>query len=142
MLESFYKVDLVFKMTVLTRPFQRAINQYCSIHSSYAINEKPIFGKYTLKRRSATKFDLRGLSLKKYYGKPIEDRTLIFAPILLICNDVYGKKFIGPSHVVLIWSRGGGNFLPPPLVLSVTKKALDLEGLIILAHENDFTRIF
>ena len=120
MLESFYKVDLVFKMTVLTRPFQRAINQYCSIHSSYAINEKPIFGKYTLKRRSATKFDLRGLSLKKYYGKPIEDRTLIFAPILLICNDVYGKTFIGASHVELIWSRGRAIFAPPwPLVLQI-----------------------
>ena len=33
-----------------------------------------------------------GLSLKKYYGKPMEDRTLFFAPILLICNGVYGKK--------------------------------------------------
>ena len=112
MLESFYKVDLVFKMTVLTRPFQRAINQYCSIHSSYAINEKPIFGKYTLKRRSATKFDLRGLSLKKYYGKPIEDRTLIFAPILLICNDVYGKKSLD-LHMLCLYGLEGGDFLSP-----------------------------
>ena len=61
-----------------------------------------------------TNFDLRGLSLKKYYGKPIGDRTLIFAPILLICNDVYGKKYIGPSDFVHIGSRGGGgNFFFP-----------------------------
>ena len=70
-----------------------------------------------------------GSVFKKYYVKPIGDRTLIFAPILLICNDVYGKKYIGPSDFVHIGSRGGGDFCPPPLVLSVTKKALVLEGL-------------
>ena len=127
MLESFYKVDLVFKMTVLTRPFQRAINQYCSIHSSYAINEKPIFGKYTLKRRSATKFDLRGLSLKKYYGKPIEDRTLIFAPILLICNDVYGKNSLD-LHMLCLYGLEGGQLFAPPWSLVLQKKPWTWKG--------------
>ena len=60
-----------------------------------------------------TNFDLRGLSLKQYYGKPIGDRTLIFAPILLICNGVYGKKYIGPSDFVHVGSS---------VVLSVTRK--------------------
>ena len=64
-----------------------------------------------------TNFDIQ------YYWKPIEDRALIFATILLICNGVYGMKYIGPSHFVHIVSRGGGGkFLPPSLVLSVTKK--------------------
>ena len=64
----------------------RSINQYCSIHSSYAINEKNISGKYTWKQRSVTNTDLRGLSFEKYYGKPVKDRDPIFVAIFFYCN--------------------------------------------------------
>ena len=47
-----------------------------------------------------TNFDLQ------YYWNPIEDRALIFATILLICNGVYGMKYIGPSHFVQLTVRG------------------------------------
>ncbi len=38
---------LGLKMTAVTRPFQRALTEYCGINISAAIHENPIFGNYT-----------------------------------------------------------------------------------------------
>ena len=81
------------KMTITTRPFQRSINQLFTINSSYTVNESRISVDY-MQLSSMTQFWPTGLSLKKYYVKHTKDRTLIFAPILLIRNGVYvGRSF-------------------------------------------------
>ena len=94
-------------MTVLTRPFHQGINQYCSINSFYAANKWPISGEYTQKRSSVTKFWPTGSVFKNYYAKPIEDRTISFALILLICNDVYGINTL-ELHMLCLYCLEGG----------------------------------
>ena len=73
-------------MTILTRPFQRAINQYCSIHSSFAINEKNGFWQIHMEMTLGDNFWPTGSVFKKYYGKPIEDRDPIFVALFFYCN--------------------------------------------------------
>ena len=68
------------------------------------------------------KFIPTGSVFKKYYGKPIEDRTLIFWPILL--------KYIGPSHFVHIGSRWG-DFCPPLSRYCYKNTFIDMQGLRI-----------
>ena len=45
-------------------------------------------------------------------------------------------------HMLCLYGLEGGKFLPPPLVLSVSKKALGPEGLTILVYVFLFLFVF
>ena len=58
-------------------------------------------------------FDLRGLSLKKYYGKPIEDRDPIFVALFFYCNILNEKNNSEHENIRNYGSAGRVNFTPP-----------------------------
>ncbi len=67
---STLKALLGLKMTAITRPFQRALNECFEINTFASIIENPIFGDHTQEWRSATLF-LRFPISKYFYGKGI-----------------------------------------------------------------------
>ena len=68
--------------------------------------------RFPAKRRLATNFDLRGLSLKKYYGKPIEDRDPIFVALFFYCNILNEKNNSEHENIRKYGLAGRVNFSP------------------------------
>ena len=75
--------------------------------------KKTISGKYTWKRRSATNFDLWGMSFKKYYSKTIEDRDPIFVALFFYCNILNEKNNSEHENIRKYGLAGRVNFTPP-----------------------------